>query len=86
MNTPPMSRYSFPAIRYTPFPLGDMPKDVVRHTAGPPFGRIVLELDHLPSDGETVLDRRTGHRFKITTDVPCGAGCRCAAEAEWVQP
>ncbi len=68
---------------YTPFPVGPMPANVRVHEGGPPYGRLALDLDHSPRDGEVVTDRVSGERFRIRTGVDCGAGCACAAEARW---
>lgn len=69
---------------FTPFPCGEMPEGVRRDVDGPPFGRLRMILDHDPVDGETVTDHESGHDFVVTLDVPCGFGCRCAAEVRWV--
>jgi hypothetical protein len=76
---------SVTTVTYTPFACGEMPEGVRRWDDGPPFGRLELSLDADPKNGDTVFDNFSCEMFQITTDVPCGLGCRCAAEARWVR-
>lgn len=72
-------------MRLTPFPVGEMPANVKPWEDGPPFGRIELDLDLEPRDGQVVTDRNSGYRFEINLGKPCGLGCKCAAEATWIK-
>lgn len=73
-------------MTYTPFPVGEMPPNVKRWDSGPPYGRIALELDAAPTrTNQLVKDNESGEWFRITLDVDCGLGCRCAASAEWLR-
>ena len=71
---------------FTPLVKGPVPPNVRRWRSGPPFGRLHLDPVEAPThSGQIVLDRFSGERFRVQLDVDCGLGCRCAAEAEWVQ-
>lgn len=73
---------------FTPFPTGEMPAGVNKHSDGPPYGRVLLDPEPTASrtlEGlEIIRDKTSGEFFAIRRNVPCGAGCRCAAEATWL--
>lgn len=80
---------------FTPRPLGHVPTFVRRLDSdeGRDISRLDLELsaadrlafDNLDRDGRTIVtDERSGQRF-LTFRAECGAGCRCAAEAVWME-
>lgn len=94
-RTPVLAWAPVPQRTITPNPIGRMPINTLyfEPDAGLRFRRIVLtwteearvEEQYRPTtEVFYVKDAHSGQVFEVTLGTPCGAKCRCGAEARWV--